>query len=41
LDTQTFIAKLEAERDRLESALAALQGNTFSSIEPPPGGLFI
>jgi hypothetical protein len=35
LDTQTIIAELEAERDRLDAAISALQGN--QRVQRGPG----
>jgi len=37
MDTATIIAELEAERDRLDSAIAALQGNHGSRIRTASG----
>jgi len=34
LDTATIIAELEAERDRLDSAIAALQGRQITFTKP-------
>jgi hypothetical protein len=38
LDTQSIIAELEAERDRLDSAIAALQGNKARTATGRPDG---
>jgi hypothetical protein len=40
LDTQSIIAELESERDRLDSAIAALRGNriTFRKSSGKPDG---
>ncbi|MCU1332719.1 MAG: hypothetical protein JWM08_1711 [Candidatus Angelobacter sp.] len=38
LDTATIIAELESERDRLNSAIAALQGSRNSTVSGRPDG---
>jgi hypothetical protein len=38
LDTQSIIAELEAERDRLDNAIAALQGNKARTATSRPDG---
>jgi hypothetical protein len=37
MDTATIIAELEAERDRLDSAIASLRGNQGSRIRTASG----
>jgi hypothetical protein len=38
MDTGSIIAELEAERERLDSAIAALQGSQSSRIRTATGG---
>jgi hypothetical protein len=38
MDTATIVAELEAERDRLDSAIAALQGNKTRTSSGRPDG---
>jgi hypothetical protein len=38
MDTATIIAELEAERDRLDSAIVALQGRRTRTVSGKPDG---